>query len=239
MVAKRRSRVRAKRRSRSRETALRYARDVAAVRRDGAAVRRCPGSGSGRVHDVGVLGRVGEARAACRAPRPRRCRPRRTAAPRVRRARAGGRAPRRAPPGRVRCPAPTGETPTTYTSPRPSSAPLSCTLVQWNATISPSRSATSSPAGSNHDSAIRSSRPGSVELALLGVVGEGGGVDREQPVLVLPGHEGAYDDAVGGRAHLVERVGRPPHHPQLAGSGEARAATRARLPPGGCRATTP
>ena len=52
----------------------------------------------------------------------------------------------------------------------------------------PRRSATSSPAGSNHGSAIRSARLVGVHRALLGVVGEGRGVDP-QHLRLVPGAE--------------------------------------------------
>ncbi len=128
-----------------------------------------------------------------------------------------------------------GRMPRTRTSPSRSSA---CTLVQWKPISSPPRSARKNPAGSNHASALRSSRSRWGEGALLGVVGEGGGVDREPGGVVPPRHEGPYGHALGETRVRQLQVGqRAPHLTQFAEQGQPEHLRE--MPRGGVAAVRP
>ena len=137
-------------------------------------------------------------------------------------------------------PCASGSMPTTYTSP----SVAECRLVQWKPSIrSSSVIATNSPSGSNHGSAIRSASSVGVHAALLGVVGEGGGVDAQQLGLVT-GPEGP--DLRGGERGDCRDRGRPSNPAsgrRITQSSRTRSKPirrrQARPRPGGRRATRP
>ena len=92
-----------------------------------------------------------------------------------------------------------------------------CTFVQWEPSSSASRSARKNRPGRTTARRIRCCRSSAVIAPLLGVVGEGGGVDRDPGILVLTGLEGAdVHVAAGMTAAAIGRSSAAPHLPEVA-----------------------
>jgi hypothetical protein len=108
-------------------------------------------------------------------------------------------------------------------------------LVQWKPIRSSPRKARKKPSGSNQGAVFEVAEG---EGALLGVVGEGGGVHREPRRLVPPGDERA--DAHALREHRVRQVEagqRAPHLAQFAEQGQPEDLRK--VPGGGVPAVRP